>query len=140
MRIVLDTNVLVSALLNPDGSPAKILSLLLEGHVRLCLDQRIFLEYEEVLRRKKFSFATNLIADVLDFIRSESEFLNAQPSDLSFKDKSDLKFAEVFLTSDADFLVTGNLGDFRQLQTKGLASPAEFLRRYLNDVGAAENF
>lgn len=135
MRIVLDTNVLVSALLNPDGVPAKVLSLLLEGRVTLYLDQRIFLEYEEVLQRKKFGFANILITEVLDFIRHEGEFVNALPANLSFKDKSDLKFAEVFLTSDADFLITGNLGDFRPLQAKGVVSPAEFLQKYLKTEG-----
>lgn len=130
MRVVLDTNVLVSAMLNPDGSPAKVLNLLLEGNVKLCLDQRIFLEYEEVLHRKKFSFSHDLTGDVLDFIRHESEFLNAQPANFPFKDKSDLKFVEVFLTGAADFLITGNLVDFRSFPHAGVVNPAEFIRKY----------
>ncbi|MCH7571195.1 MAG: putative toxin-antitoxin system toxin component, PIN family, partial [Deltaproteobacteria bacterium] len=49
MRVVLDTNVLVSALLRPAGPPARILDLILGRQVTLALDNRIFDEYRNVL-------------------------------------------------------------------------------------------
>ena len=54
LKVVIDTNVLVSALLKPDSVPDLILSLVLEGEIILCLSEPIATEYEEVLRREKF--------------------------------------------------------------------------------------
>ena len=45
MKVVVDTNVIVSALLNPNGPPAKILSLILNGKAKLLYDNRILFEY-----------------------------------------------------------------------------------------------
>ena len=54
LRVVIDTNVLVSALLKPDSVPELILSFILEGEIVLCLSEPIATEYEEVLKREKF--------------------------------------------------------------------------------------
>ena len=54
LKVVIDTNVLVSALLKPDSVPELILSLILEGEMVLCLSEPIATEYEEVLKREKF--------------------------------------------------------------------------------------
>ena len=61
MKIVLDTNVLVSSLLNPDGSPAKILNLILSEKIILLYDNRILNEYYDVLKREKSTRQTNPI-------------------------------------------------------------------------------
>jgi predicted nucleic acid-binding protein len=45
MRIVLDTNVLVSAFLNYSGAPAQVLTLVLAGELKLVFDRRILDEY-----------------------------------------------------------------------------------------------
>ncbi len=52
MKLVADTNVLVSALLNPHGSPARVLDAILAGAHTLAIDDRILDEYREVLSRK----------------------------------------------------------------------------------------
>ncbi len=54
LKVVIDTNVLISALLKPDSVPELILSLILDEEPVLCLSEQIFTEYEEVLRREKF--------------------------------------------------------------------------------------
>jgi uncharacterized protein len=53
-RIVLDTNVLVSAFLNPSGAPSQVLTLVLAGELKLLFDRRILDEYAEVLARPRF--------------------------------------------------------------------------------------
>lgn len=54
-RVLLDTNILVSALLNPHGTPAQILLLsILEPDIQLCVSGDVFAEYEEVLGRPLF--------------------------------------------------------------------------------------
>lgn len=66
MNIVLDTNVLVSALLSPFQAPGRILDLVLAGKVRLAYDDRILAEYRAVLLRPKFGFDPRHIEELLD--------------------------------------------------------------------------
>ncbi|PYQ32664.1 MAG: putative toxin-antitoxin system toxin component, PIN family, partial [Acidobacteria bacterium] len=89
MRIVLDTNVIVSGLLNPEGNPGRIVDLVLAGEVTLLVDDRILGEYRTVLRRRKFGFDPADISDFLDLLEAESERvvaavrLNRKPPDES---------------------------------------------------------
>ena len=55
MRVVLDTNVVVSGLLQPKGKPAQVLALALGGAVLVAHDKRILAEYADVLARPKFN-------------------------------------------------------------------------------------
>ena len=56
MKIVLDTNVLISGLLTPFGSSGEILRIMFSGELALCLDARILAEYKDVLHRPKFKW------------------------------------------------------------------------------------
>lgn len=62
MRIVLDTNVLLSGLLSPSGPPGNIARLITTGAVRVCYDARILVEYRQVLLRPTFPFTDFLIS------------------------------------------------------------------------------
>lgn len=112
MRIVLDTNVIVSALLNPSGAPAAVLNMLLRESVTLLLDNRILFEYSDVLRRNKFRFPTYAIDVLLDFIRAFAQFVVAAPTAIKLQDEDDRPFYEVALSGGADYLVTGNRRHF----------------------------
>ena len=67
MKVVLDTNVLISGLINIEGIPAQIVNLLINGRIILLYDSRIMKEYEEVLGRKKFGFKKSVVAPLLDW-------------------------------------------------------------------------
>jgi len=70
-RIVLDTNILVSALINPDGAPAQILLLAIsDPDIQLCVSGEIFAEYEEVLSRPLFR---RTMAEVEELLRALRE-------------------------------------------------------------------
>jgi len=56
LLVVIDTNVLVSGLINPDGPPARVVDLLLANVIQAAFDDRVLAEYDEVLTRKPFSF------------------------------------------------------------------------------------
>ncbi|MDR0822720.1 MAG: putative toxin-antitoxin system toxin component, PIN family [Endomicrobium sp.] len=124
MDIVIDTNIIVSALLNPNGAPAKVLNRVLGGFDKIQYDNRILLEYKEVLLRDKFAFDKDLINILLDFIIDEGDFIVSQPQNHKFVDESDKKFYEVFITSKADFLITGNKKHFPL--DKKVISPKEY--------------
>jgi uncharacterized protein len=69
IRVVIDTNILVSALLQPEGLPAAVLMLALSGRVQLCVSDPVFAEYEEVIRRPRFKRSPKVIDSTLRSIR-----------------------------------------------------------------------
>ena len=125
MRIVLDTNVLVSSLINPYGMPATVLNAVLSKFISPCFDARIINEYERVLRRPRFQFKNDDIRSLLDFFLREGYFVSPEPVHLQLPDLSDLVFIEVARASDAP-IVTGNAKHFPEDFVKVL-SPAMLL-------------
>ncbi len=128
MRIVLDTNVLVAGLLNPAGACGRLLDLVLDGTVSLSADERIFREYEEVLRRPHLALPADTIREVLTFLRHTADPVAAQPLDAKLPDSEDLPFLEVAATTEA-ILVTGNLRHYpkKAMGRVRVVSPAESL-------------
>lgn len=129
MLIVLDTNVLVSALLNPFGAPGRVLDLILAEQVRLAYDDRILAEYQRVLERPRFGFDPRHVRQLLDYLIFSGEAVSPLPfsSPEGVPDPADLPFAEVARSAKADALVTGNREHFRFLSDVPVFSPAEFL-------------
>jgi len=129
MKVVLDTNVMVSGLINAEGTPAQIVNLLVNGRITLVYDNRILKEYEEVLGRKKFGFRKSAVSPLLDYIKHEGEYVAAEPIGRTFTDKDDKVFYEVAKTAKARCLVTGNKEDYpREAMIK---SPKEFIDLYI---------
>lgn len=124
-RIVIDTNVLVSALLSPEGNSAKIPALALNDQISICYDSRILLEYENVLNRPKFPFAPEDVSGLLDMIVQIGTAVVAGPLADHFTDEADKKFYEVAKYSGAK-LITGNLKHFPN--DSDVLSPVEFLK------------
>ncbi|MBZ5606928.1 MAG: putative toxin-antitoxin system toxin component, PIN family [Acidobacteriia bacterium] len=63
IRVVIDTNILVSALLQPESLPAAVLMLALSGQVQLCLSEAVFAEYDEVLRRPRLKRPPDVVEE-----------------------------------------------------------------------------
>jgi uncharacterized protein len=109
MRIVLDTNVLVSGLLTPFGTCGKIVRMLTSAEIMLCVDARILLEYEEVLRRPKFTIEPQKVDAVMVYVQGAAETYGCEPLPVALPDEDDSPFLEVALAAGADCLVTGNV-------------------------------
>lgn len=127
--IVLDTNVLVSALLSPNGPPAKVLDMLADGAVQLIVSPAIFAEYREVLSRKKFGFSPTTVGAILGSLRRMAvEILPSERLEIC-PDPADAKFLECAVSGGAAYLITGNLKHFPKLfgGVRAIA-PAAFLR------------
>jgi len=71
LKVVIDTNVLVSGLLKRGTPPAEVIADLLEGDLRVLYDGRIIDEYGEVLARPKFKIPQDRVRDLLDFVVGE---------------------------------------------------------------------
>ena len=133
MKIVLDTNILVSGLLQPLGNPAQVLSLALAGAVQVCHDERILAEYAEVLARPRFKFDPERVREVLTKLEVDGLAVDAAgQQNLRLPDADDEPFLAVALAGSADFLVTGNLADYPPDQRRGCAvvSPAKFMEHW----------
>lgn len=128
MRVVLDTNVLVSGLLNPNGPPAAILNLLVNEKLELLYDSRIIQEYIEVLRRAEFGFDSDSIEALVEYLEDEGEHIYAEPTDQAFRDEYDRMFYEVMITGQAEYLITGNGSHFPK--DDRIRNPREFLTDY----------
>jgi putative PIN family toxin of toxin-antitoxin system len=133
LKIVLDTNVLVSGILSPNGSPAAVLRALLTDRVTLCFDERIVSEYRDVLTRTRFSFDPDLVEELIGFLETAGSPTLAAPLAATLPDPSDQMFIEVAVSSNTDFLVTGNLKHFPEPARAGVSvvSPRAFLDQLL---------
>lgn len=129
--VVLDTNVLVSGLLNPHGAPGRLVDLLVAGELRIAYDDRILAEYREVLSRPAFHFDSRDVPEVLRALASQGLPVVAPPSAVALPDPDDLSFLEVALTPAVEALVTGNLRHYpHRACPPGLRgeNPATYLR------------
>lgn len=132
MKVVLDTNIAVSALLNPHGPSAQIVGMALSGDLTLCCDLRILAEYREVLSRAKLNFELTAVEDFLHFIENDSCWVIARRTKHKFTDQEDAKFFETAAIAQADYLITGNLKHFPK--SPQIVSPARFLEIYRNSI------
>jgi putative PIN family toxin of toxin-antitoxin system len=132
MKIVLDTNVLVSGLLNPYGPPGQIVAMVASGELSLCFDARILGEYRAVLLRPKFAFRPNHVEILLEQIQAVGESVAASPLPHPLPDRDDEAFLEVAVAAAAEYLVTGNPRHYSARRRGALqaVSPAEFLKIY----------
>jgi len=128
VKVVLDTNVIVSAAMTTYGTCGQIVDLLTDGMFEICADDRILNEYETVLRRPELRIVPDEAAIVLELIHSVVEPVAAVPLTVTLPDPKDLPFLEVATAADA-ILVTGNLRHFPKGACRGITvvSPKEFL-------------
>jgi putative PIN family toxin of toxin-antitoxin system len=129
MRLVIDTNVLVAALLHPGRTPDRALSrALAEG--TLLLDERIEAEYREVLARPKFASIPRQRRDaLLAALLRRAERVAAEPAQDAMTDEHDRVFVEVARGGRAEALVTGNIRHFPATLGLCVLTPAELLAR-----------
>lgn len=124
---VIDTNVLVSALLSryPDAATVQVVSAISKSGFRPLYNQEILAEYRDVLSRPKFSFPSQAIVSLLDAIQEIGILSDRIESQEFFPDPKDVVFYEVALSKDDAYLVTGNTKHFPNKPI--VVTPAEML-------------
>jgi len=112
-HIVLDTNVLVSGMINAAGPPGRIVDLIREGLVELVVDDRILAEYDEVLNRPKFHpyFDSHDVRDIIVFLEQNACYTVSTTQAVDLPDPDDAPFLEVALTAAVPH-VTGNTSHY----------------------------
>ncbi len=128
MKVVLDTNVIVSAVLTAHGVCAQIFDMLTDGVFGIYVDDRILAEYDSVLRRPYLRLIPDDAAEVMELIRSVAEPVGAIPLPAELPDPGDMPFLEVAASAGA-ILVTGNTRHFPKRSRLGVTvlSPREFM-------------
>jgi len=111
-RVVLDTNVVVSAHLSSRGFERYVFDLALSRKLEPIVSAAILAEYEAVLRRPKFSISSAYISRSMRKLRSVARIVDPQRNLSVTRDPSDNRFFECAEASRADYLVTGNKRHF----------------------------
>jgi putative PIN family toxin of toxin-antitoxin system len=131
LRLVIDTNIIVSAALKPDGLQRTVLLLAITGPARLYVSDAILEEYREVLSRRELRILKGHRQKLLQLIRSHSHVITPFRLLDVTKDPDDNKFLECADAARADYLLTGNLQHFPRFwrKTKVITS-----REFINMV------
>ncbi|MCI8592473.1 MAG: putative toxin-antitoxin system toxin component, PIN family [Lachnospiraceae bacterium] len=112
---VIDTNVLVSAMLRWDSIPGNVMAFVFSETIIPLLNEHIVKEYREVLSRPKFHLTEDIIRDIVDEISRLGIYIDSEELDMILPDPKDIVFYEVVMEkrkSEEAYLVTGNIKHF----------------------------
>ena len=136
-RVVLDTNVLISAIISSKGSPAKILDLWREGAFDLVFSEETLQELINVLSRGKMLRITGINEDELNrlvsYLRNSSIVVDSSEDiSIAIEDPDDTKFISCAVQAGAKYIVSGDhhLLDVEKFEGTSIVTPAEFLRTF----------
>ena len=124
LRLVVDTNILVSAALRPDGLQRTVLLLAMTRPAHLYVSKTILGEYCDVLARRELKISRGLQQQLLQLIKNHAQLVSPARALHVAKDPDDNKFLECADAARADYLITGNQRHFPQFwkQTKVITS------------------
>jgi uncharacterized protein len=130
LKVVYDTNVIVSAALKEESLPGLILSLALEGNVRVVVSPALVEEYEEVLRRPRFKLGQREIMELMVKIKKNAIMVRpGRALKIIKEDMPDNLILECAFKGKADFIITGNKRHFTFEEFRGtqIVTPREFI-------------
>jgi putative PIN family toxin of toxin-antitoxin system len=139
LKVVYDTNVIVSAALKEGSLPALLVSLGLEDKVRFFVSPAIIREYEKVLERPRLKLGQRRIIDFMEKIKEKAIMVNPTKGLSIVKiDESDNRILECALKGGVDFIITGNKRHFPFEEFRGskLVTPREFINRIGKEIRA----
>jgi len=120
-------------MINPHGTPGRIIDLLSAGAIEVAIDDRIFAEYSNVLERPRFklNFPDFERISILEFIRFNGIHAKTSVVVTDLPDKGDIPFLEIALSLEVP-LVTGNLKHFpkNKIHNCRIISPADFINHF----------
>ena len=133
MRAVIDTNILIRSILNPNGPTGRILEFLRAGRFQLLYSEQLLEELADVLGRPRFrgkyNISTDNVSDILSLLVQEGEEVSPSASIEACRDPKDNKVLEAAFFGQADVIVTGDDDLFALHPFEGIQvlSPADFL-------------
>ncbi len=109
MRVVLDTNILVSACWKPGGNEAEVARLAATGEITPCVSVAVLAEYRDVFSRSKLSGISAVATELLASLERTALTVEPVVSIKASVDEDDNRFLECLDAAGAEFLITGNL-------------------------------
>lgn len=112
---VIDTNVLVSAMIKWNSVPGNVMEFIFDGLIVPLLNHEIVREYREVLARPKFHLTDDIINAVLEVVEKKGIYIDADTLEIDLPDPKDRIFYEVVMEErkqEDAYLVTGNIKHF----------------------------
>jgi putative PIN family toxin of toxin-antitoxin system len=127
MKVVIDTNIIISSNLSSKGKPAEIMSLFYTGKLQMFYTDNIFAEYKRVLAYPRLNIAASKQTDIINALEVGGIFIPKPPtSTIHMLDESDREFYDTAKAIGA-VLITGNLKHFPV--EPFIMNPADFLSR-----------
>ena len=126
ISVVIDTNVIVSAILSPSGVCSKIMNLVFDGEIQIYYSNEILAEYRDVLFRASLDLNIEKRKLFFEIIREAGILIEPTVSKLKLPDESDRVFYDTAKESRA-ILITGNIKHYPFMSF--VMTPAEFLRK-----------
>ena len=131
-RIVIDTNVFVSALRSQDGASFKLIEMIGTGRFEIVVSVPLVLEYESVAKRQRDAnkLSESEIGDIIDYVCSQAIrqeiFFLWRPF---LRDPADDMVLELAMASESQHIVTFNIRDFHGVEQFGVRvlTPGEYL-------------
>lgn len=132
MKVVLDTNVIISGLLFPGGTPDRLVRAVLTNQLQNATSPDLLTELRTVLKRS-FHLSTERVGELIELISDASELV--YPTERLYvvkADPADNRVLECAVTGCVAFIVTGDQKHLGKLKTFGripIVTPAEFMRQ-----------
>jgi putative PIN family toxin of toxin-antitoxin system len=124
----MDTNVLVSAILNPLGAPATVMGLVFQQKLQIAVNEAILHEYAEVLARPRLGIPSDVVDHSLNGLRGVALHVAAESVVRICGDPDDDVFLNCAVDAGAQFLVTGNRRHYPpEYDSVRIVGPAEML-------------
>jgi putative PIN family toxin of toxin-antitoxin system len=113
MRVVLDTNILISACWTPTGNEAQVVAR--AGQLTFCVSPALEAEYRDVASRKKFAKHRDSLNALIDQILAAAIIVHPAPACTACSDPDDNQLLDCALAANAQYVITGNLRHFPAL-------------------------
>lgn len=136
---VIDTNVLVSAMLKWRSVPGSVMEFVLNGIIVPVLNEDIVSEYRTVLSRPKFGLTDDIITDIIESIEDAGLHVDADTINIDLPDPKDRVFYEVVMEERKEedaYLVTGNIKHFPDRPY--IVTPRQMIDIILEDISSID--
>jgi len=133
MKVIIDTNVFISAVWRDKNPEAVILWICSQPDWQWMVSKEIKKEYKEVLRRKKFSFSPDVLKEWEQVIDENTTEIKVDENINFPRDQKDAKFLACALSSEADYMITGDkdFTEARQLVKTIIISVSTFKNLFM---------
>jgi len=127
IKCVLDTNIILSAVISYKGYPAKIFDAVVEKEIKMYINEEVISEYKDVLSRDYFKISREKVGRTINIIRKLGVVIISETSSFLMNDESDRIFYDTAQSAEA-WLVTGNIKHYPKKDF--ILTPAGFCRKF----------